>query len=877
MMSAFDLERAIAEWRKALRRIPALEDGQAAELEAALRDEVEELVGGGIDPETAFRRAVAAMGPPAVAAEEFSKATRPRRPARRPRRLPRIVPDLAWHYLRTAARVFRRNRAFSTLNVAGLILGMLTFLLIMTWVRHELSYDRFHENLDQLFMILSRDDKGVTWNTTTYALPPALKESYPEVEDFARVWPWQGSLVRYKGLRIEEDEITLTDPGFFRMFTFPFVKGNAETALADKNSLVLTESTARRYFGDEDPIGKVLHLDQLDADFKVTGVVRDVPSNSRIQFDMVTRVEWLGEERIARWSEFVAYAYVQLKPGVSAKTFNPKFEGIFQEHVGPNWPPKPYLQPFAESHLYWGGQPGIIVRVVIFSAVAALVLLLACVNFMNLSIVQSIQRGGEVGLRKAVGATRRQVAGQFLGETLLLSFLSMGLALGIAPALMPAFSRLAGTSLALFGSDPAGLIALLALAAAATGLLAGSYPAFLLSSFQPVETLRHRAATPPGGVRFRKALIVFQFAASVVILIGAIVVSRQLRLIKSFDLGLNKDQIVTLTNNLQIYGQMDAFKQDLLGRPGILGATFGGQRPIDVGQTIGVDWDGNPEPIPARIGYLMADYDFFEVFGMDIIRGRAFSPAFNDAEADTCIVNETAARMFGWEDPIGRTIVWSQPSMDPSRQSVRIVGVVKDFYDRSLRSGIRPFMMRVWKPWESFVFVKVDSARVPQALAGIQDSFRKFAPDYVFDYEFLDDYFARQYAVEKQQGRLFNAFGGLSLGIAALGLFGLAAYTAERRAKEIGVRKVLGASVSGLVTLLTKDYLALVGAAVLIAWPAGYYFMDRWLGGFVRRTPLNPWVFLAAAAVVLAVVAVAVGSRTLRSARANPVDSLRYE
>jgi putative ABC transport system permease protein len=876
-MAMFELEESIRKWRKRMEADPALEPGQIAEVESHLRDKVDDLVARGRTPEQAFDEAVRALGEAGLIGAQFFKAATPRRSGRPSWQAPRFVPALAWNYVMTAVRAFRRGRAFSTLNVAGLALGMLTFLLIMSWVRHQLSYDRFHGNLDRLFMILSRDDRGVTWNTTTYALPPALKEGYPEIEDFARVWPWQDSLVRYGDVRFEEDAITLTDPGFFRMFSFPFVKGDAETALADKSSLVLTESTARRYFGNEDPIGKVLHLDQLEADFKVTGVVRDVPANSSIRFDMVSRVEWLGEERLARWAEFVAYAYVRLKPGVSAKAFNPKIDGIFQERVGPNWPPKPFLQPFAESYLYWDGRPGVIVRVVIFSAVAALVLLLACVNFMNLSVVQSIQRGREVGLRKAVGATRGQIAGQFLGEALLLSFLSMGLALAAAPVVMPAFGRLAGTSLTLFGAGPTGLIGLLALAAAATGLLAGSYPAFLLSSFRPVETLRHRAAAPPGGARFRKTLIVFQFAASVTILIGAIVVSRQLRFIKSFDLGLDREQVVSLTNNLQIYGRMEAFKQELGGRPGILGVAYAGQRPLDVGQTIGVGWEGNPAPIPARIGYMMADYDFFEVFGMDIVRGRAFSPAFNDAEADTCVVNETAARMFGWEDPVGKNIYWSQDAIDPSRRNVRIVGVVKDFYDRSLRSGIRPFMMRVWRPWNSFLFIKVDSARVPQALAGIEESFRKFAPDYVFDYEFLDDYFERQYAVESQQGRLFNVFGGLSLAIAGLGLFGLAAYAAERRTKEIGIRKVLGASVPGLTTLLTRDYLALAGAAVLIAWPAGYFVMNRWLGGFVRRTPLSPWYFLAAAAAMLAVVTVAVGSRTLRAAKANPVDSLRYE
>jgi putative ABC transport system permease protein len=873
----FELEKSITAWRKQLEADPALEPGQIAEVESHLRDKVDDLTTGGMRPEQAFTEAVRALGEAGLIGSQFFKATTPRRSGRPSWEAPRFVPALAWNYFRTATRAFRRHRAFSLLNVAGLAMGMLTFLLIMTWVRHQLSYDRFHENLDQLFMILTRDDKGVTWNSTTYALPPALKEGYPQVEDFARIWPWQGSLVRYGDVRFEEDAITLTDPGFFRMFSFPFVRGNTETALPDKNSLVLTESTARRYFGDEDPMGKVLHLDELEQDFKVTGVVRDVPANSSIRFDMVSRVEWLGEERLARWAEFVAYAYVRLKPGVSAEAFNPKIEGIFQERVGPNWPPKPYLQPFSESHLHWGGQPGVIVRVVIFSAVAGLVLLLACVNFMNLNVVQSIQRAREVGMRKAVGATRGQIAWQFLGETLLLSFLSMALALAAAPAVLPAFSRLAGAGLTLFGSGPAGLVGLLALAAAATGFLAGSYPAFLLSSFRPVETLRNRAAAPPGGARFRKALIVFQFAASVVILIGAIVVSRQLRFIKSFDLGLDKGQVVSLDNNPQIHGRMDAFKQDLGERPGILGVTYAAQRPLDVGQTIGVNWEGNPEPIPARIGYAMADYDFFEVFGMDIVRGRAFSPAFNDAESDTCIVNETAARMFGWEDPIGRTIVWSQAAIGPSRRNVRIVGVVKDFYDRSLRSGIRPFMFRVWRPWDSYIFIKVDKGRVPQALAGIKEAFEKFAPEYVFRYEFLDDYFERQYAVETQQGRLFNTFGALSLFIAALGLFGLAAYTAERRTKEIGIRKVMGASVSGLVNLLTRDYLALVGAAVLVAWPAGYFFMSSWLRGFTQRTSLSAGYFLAAAAAMLLVVLAAIGTRTLRAARANPADSLRYE
>ncbi len=873
----FELEKALSHWRKRMQANPSLEPGSIAELENHLRDKIDDLIARGKESEQAFEEAVRTFGETSVIGAQFHRVYTPRRSGRPSWQASRFAPTLAWNYFRTAARTFRRSRAYSSLNIAGLVIGMLAFVLIMTWARHELSTDRFHEKKDQLFMILSRDGNGATWSTTTYALPPALKEGYPEVEDFARVWPWQSSLVNYGDIRFEEESITLTDPGFFRMFSFPFVRGSADTALPDKNSLVLTESAARRYFGVKEPIGKILHLAQFDEDFKVTGVVRDVPSNSSIRFDMVTRVEWLGEERLARWAEFVAYAYVQLKPGISAESFNPKIAGIFQERVGPNWPPKPFLQPFSKSYLYEDGRPGIIVQVILFSAIAVVILLLACVNFMNLSTVQSIRRAREVGMRKAVGASRSQIARQFLGEALLLSFLSMALALAAAPALLPAFNRLAGKNLILFGADPLGFIILLGLAAAASGLLAGSYPAFLLSSFQPVETLRNRIAVTPGGRFFRKALIVFQFAASVALLVGSITVGRQLRFIRDFDLGLDRDQIVTLENNPQLLPRVDAFKQGLRDRPGILNVTYGGQRPFAVGQTIGVDWDANPGPIPARIGYMIADFDFFETFGMEIVRGRAFSPRYPADATESCIINEAAAKMFGWEDPIGRPITWSQEAFEPSLRNVRIVGVVKDFYDRSLRSAIRPFMLRMWRPWNSYIFVKVDKNRVPEALAGLKAAFEKFSPDYGFRYEFADAAFGRQYAVEAQQGRLFNVFSILSIIIAALGLFGLASFTTEQRTKEIGVRKVVGASVSGLVTLLTKEYFILVGAAVLIAWPVGYYFTSKWLNGFARRASLSPVYFLAAAAALMVVVLAAVGLRTLRAARANPAESLRYE
>ncbi len=873
----FDLEKAIARWRKRMGSGPAMEPGYVAEIEAHLRDKIDALVEEGRIPGEAFDEAVRSLGESGLVGSEFIKVYSGRRSGRASWMPPRLIPALAWNSLRTTIRFFRRHKGFAALNIAGLALGMLCFLLIMTWVRNEMSYDRFHENLDRLFMILSKNPDGATWSTTTYALPPALKSDFPEVVDFARVWPWHHSLVRYGDLRFDENRITLTDPGFFRMFSFPFLRGHPETALADKNCLVLTEETARRYFGEDDPLGKILHLDSPGQDFTVTGVVKDVPANSTIQFDMVSRVEWLGDDRLARWGEFVAFAFVQLRPGVSVESFNGKIEGIFQQHLGPEYPPKPFLQPFAESYLFEGGRPGIIVRIIMFSMIAVLVLLMACVNFMNLSTAQASQRAREVGLRKAIGAGRAQIARQFLAEAMLVSVLSLGLAFALAPAVLPAFSRLARKNLDLSGPGAAGLVVIVGLATVATGLLSGSYPAFLLSSFKPVETLRNRVSVKPGGAAFRKVLVVFQFAASVGLILCSIVVARQLRHVRDYDLGFSRDNIVTLESNPQLLQRYGAFKQELEAHPGIVGVTCAAQRPLSVGQTIGVNWEGNPDPLPARIGYTMVEYDFFETFEMKIVRGRSFSREFVADETESCIVNEAAARMFGWDDPIGQTIIWSQGAIDPSIRKVRIVGVIENFFDRSLRSGVRPFMFRIYRPWFQYVFIKIDGGRMPEALERIRGAFARFAPDYPYRYEFMDAAFRRQYAVETQQGQLFNVFSLLAVIVAVLGLVGLAAFTAERRTKEIGVRKVLGASVPRLVAMMTKEYLVWVAAANLIAWPIGYYIMTRWLSSFSERIPLSPAFFLASSAIMLVVVLAAVGTRTLRAARADPVDSLRYE
>ena len=873
----FDLEKAIADWRKTLISNPSLEPGFIAEIESHLRDRIDGFIARGRTPEQAFGESIKVLGESGIIGSEFHKVYTSRRGSRPSWQAPRFVPGLAWNYFRTATRAIRRNKSFSTINIAGLGLGMLCFLLIMAWVRNELSFDHFHVNRKDLYMILSQAPEGRSWSTTTYALPPVLDAEYPEVTDFARVWPWHASLVKNGNIRFQEDAITLTDPGFFRMFTFPFVRGNPETALQERNSLVLTEDAARRYFGAENPVGKTLFLAEPGLDFQVTAVVKNVPQNSSLRFDMVTRVEWLGEDRLARWGEFVAYAYVRLRPGVAVEDFNKKISGIFQEHINQTYPVKPFLQPFSESYLYRDGRPGNIRRVVLFSSIAVLILLMACVNFLNLSTIQSAQRTREVGLRKSIGAGRGQIIRQFLGESLSTSFLAMALAVGAAPLLLPSFNRLAGTNLVLFGPNIGGLVLLLVLAALVVGLAAGSYPAFYLSSLKLVQLVRHRFTPAAGGGAFRKILIIIQFSTSVALILCAIIIARQLRFLRAFDLGFNRDQIVTVYCNPQLLSRFDSFKEQLRGHPGVLQVTRAAQRPLDVGQTIGVDWDGNPDPQPARIGYTMIDVDFFETFEMPIVRGRSLSAAFPQDETESCIVNEAAARMFGGGDPIGRMLYWSQGAIDPNLRNVRIVGVVKDFYDRSLREGIRPFMFRKYVPWLQFAFIKVDKNRISEVLPAVREAFEKFSPEYIFSYEFLDDAFNRQYRNETQQGRLFNVFSLLAIVIAALGLFGLAGFTAQKRTKEISIRKVLGASVSELVVLLAKEYLVWIAVANAAAWTVAFFFLRQWLNQFAERVELDPLVFPLASLSMLVVVLSVAGFQTVRAARANPADALRVD
>jgi ABC-type antimicrobial peptide transport system permease subunit len=781
------------------------------------------------------------------------------------------------NYLKIAFRNIKRHKGYYFINIAGLTIGIVCFILIGLWVKDELSFDRFHQKKDRIFRVLNRNHDGSADFNITYALGPALKAEYPEVEESCRVCLWFGSHVKYQDKIYAERNIYLSDPSFFKIFSFPFIRGNPETALSDKYSIVLTEQMAQKYFGDEDPIGKVLHLALMQGDFTVNGVIENIPMNSHLRFDLIGRIEFLGEDRLSRWEEWSGPNYVLLQPEVSPADFEAKISGLYKKNVSPDTTYVPELQPLTRVHLYELGRPGQVKKVTMFSVIAVFILLMACINFMNLATAQSSKRALEVGMRKVMGALRRQIIRQFLGEAVLIAFFALILALIVGEAVLPYFNQFTGKSLVLLSEASFPLVLTLLLATLGTGILAGSYPSLFLSAFQPIQTLKSQHSFRNKGGGIRKALIVVQFAISIGLIVCTLLVSSQLRYIQKRDLGLERDHVVGAYVYPVLNLRFEAFKNFLLTQPGIKNVTSAAQLPFSVGENIQIDWEGNPTDEMMSVDYTCVDYDFFKTFDMQILQGRPFSKEYQTDKKTACVINETVARRMGIANPIGTNIYMNHPAWPESFRPARVIGVVRDFHARSLHTAIRPFVFRMYKPWHQYAFIKIDGLHTQEALARIEEAYKTYSPDIPFDYLFLDEAFNQQYTSERQLGELFNGFSLLSVVIACLGLFGLASYTTEQKTKEIGIRKVLGASIPGIVALTTREFLKWILVANLLAWPIAYFVMSKWLQDFAYRIDISVWTFLLAAALALIIALLTLSWQTIRAARANPVESLKYE
>jgi len=782
------------------------------------------------------------------------------------------------NYLKVAFRTIRRRKAYSLINIAGLAVGMACCILILLWVQNEMSYDAFHEKADDLFCVCKTELYGerLTFSLQSPpALGPALKADYPEIVNTARL-AFRGNLpVRY-GEKCFTATIKAADPALLDMFSFPLVKGNPHTALIGPHSLVITERVAEKYFKDEEPLGKTLILDNQYA-FTVTGVAKNVPANSSVQFDLLAPLEIFRDMQanyLDTWYNCSFYTYAQLQPGADYHEVSGKIAGRVKASREESTI-EPFLFPLTDMHLHSiDGHGGQIILVYVFSAIALLILLVACINFMNLATACAGARAKEVGMRKVIGARRSEIARQFLGESLLLSGLSMGLAIILVELFLPLFCTLTGQPIRLgYWGNPAVLLGLPAIALL-TGLVAGSYPALFLSSIKPARILKGILRVGSTRSWLRRGLVVAQFTFSIILIIGTSVVYSQHGFMQNKDLGLDREHLLYIPLAGDLREHHESVKQELLHNPNIQHVTLSSGVPTGVYfNGTGFDWDGRSPNVDPLVTYLMVDCDFAATFGVQMAEGEFYSPGARDDGSQLIVINETFARIMGEASPIGRRL--SIDDLD-----FTIIGVVRDFHYMPVSSPIGPLIVTMYPEWlkyYNYMFARISAEDVPGTIAYIDEVHKKFNPDVPLDYHFLDQDYEHLYYRELRAGKIIAAFSIIAIFISCLGLFGLASFMAENRSKEIGIRKVLGASVSGVVALLSREFAMLTLVATALAWPVAYYAMNGWLQSFAYRTDLHAGFFIGSAALTLVIVLFSVGYQAIHAALTDPVKAIKYE
>jgi putative ABC transport system permease protein len=803
-------------------------------------------------------------------------------------------------YFRIAIRNIRKEAGHSILNVVGLAIGLTVFILAGLYVRHELSYDRCHTNASRIFRVIKQDPGNVYMGTDLFAVTPgplaaALVKEYPEVEAATRFYRSRNVLLSQDGRGRLETDLVWADPQTFEIFSFPFVAGDPRTALRDPASVVLSERAAKRYFGGEDPIGKVLTYRpprrDLAVDFKVTGVFRDLPANSHFPMEVVFPFEAqaaLLKTDLGQWGNNNYHTYFLLRPGADPAALEAKLPALIDRYAGDDvWvhegrKTRYLLQPLASIHLrshvnFEIAPTGDIRSVRISLTIAFLVLLVAGVNYTNLATARAARRAREVGIRKVAGARISQLAGQFLGESVILSLLSLTAAAGLVAALLPALNAFVDRRIVF---DPLGDPALgvgMILLAAVVGLASGAYPALVLSRFRPADVLKRDFAIRGKGGALHSALVVFQFTVSVVLIVCGLGVRGQLRFIRGKDMGYNRDQVVVLpVRDFRLGPRMEAVEAELKRHPGVVRVAASSSLPNQVQSQTSAGWPGKPEDLDLPIYFLEAGYDFVDLFELKIAAGRDFSRELDRVGEGrgAFLVNESAVRAMGIASPLGLDFGrWGN-----DEPAGKIVGVLKDFHTHSLHLPIAPLYIFL-DPGRTanHISIRIRGDDIPATLDAIRKTMARFSPEYPFEYAFFDEIFDRAYRAERNAGRLFGAFALVAVLIACLGLFGLASHAAARRVREIGVRKIVGATTVDIVLLLSKGFLLWILIANALAWPIGYLAMRSWLRGFAYRAGLSPWLFVLALAASVGAAALTVWVRAARAATADPVEALRYE
>jgi putative ABC transport system permease protein len=805
------------------------------------------------------------------------------------------------NYIKIALRNLWKSKGFSAINIIGLAIGLATCLLIMLFVLDELNYDRYNKKADRIYRVDGEIKFGGNHFILAVApdpMGPTLKKDYPQVEQYVRFRSRGGLLLKKGNENVQEEKVIYADSTLFDVFTLPLLDGDPQTALLSPNSLVITETTARKYFNTTQAVGRTMLVNNRD-NYKITGVIKDIPAQSHFNFDFFVSMSTLEESRRTNWLSNNFNTYILLKEGADPKKLEAQFDALVEKYVGPavmqfmsinmndfkksgNYE-KHHLTPLTSIHLYSDkeaelGPNSSIQYVYIFSAIAFFILLIACVNFMNLSTARSANRAREIGVRKVLGSLKANLVKQFLTESILISCIALMLALVLTFIMLPTFNHLAAKDIQLNLLSNPWLLPVLLMMVLITGLLAGSYPAFYLSSFKPIQVIKGKLAAGFKTSWLRCGLVVFQFAISIILIIATIVIYKQLNFIQSHKTGFNRDQVLVLHNTAPLGSKAKTFREEVVKISGVENATMTGYLPTN-------GWrNDNPVFADPTLDQKKAvsmqtwdvDEQYIPTLGMELVTGRNFSKEFL-TDSSGIIINEAAAKMYGFKDPIGKTLYYIRDIDNPRNVStLHIVGIVKDFNFSSFRQQVTPLAL-MYGENAGNTALRLSSTNMPHLVTQIENLYNKMAPGEPFNYTFMDEDFNSLYRTEQRMGVIAISFSALAILIACLGLFGLAAYAAEQRTKEIGIRKVLGATVSNITALLSKDFLKLVIVAAVIAFPLAWWVMHSWLQDFAYRTNISWWVFIMAGVAAALIAIVTVSFQTIKAAIMNPVKSLRNE
>ena len=797
------------------------------------------------------------------------------------------------NYIKIALRNLIRQKGYSIINIFGLAVGMACCILIMLWTLNELSFDKHHLNSDRIYRLCVDANFGAQFITAISPAPAAaaITKDYPEVVDAARLSRPGRAAIKYGDQLFQEEGVAFADNSVFNVFTIPFVKGNPENALKKVYSIVITEEMAEKYFPTEEPLGKTFILNSQD-EYTITGVVRSLPRNSHFTFNMLRSMETLHSKTprdMEMWFNIQYYTYILLERNSDLIAFKQKLPEFVDRYMGPNLEAaggtlKYFLQPLSSIHLHshLSGEieeNGDILYIYIFTAIAAFILLIACVNFINLATARSASRAREVGMRKTFGAERTRLIGQFLGESIVYSFLALAISLILIELYLPVFNHLAQRELVVNFLNPPWMLAAFIGLALMVGIIAGIYPAVFLSSFQPMKVLRGNLALGARNSRFRSILVVVQFTISIALIIITFTIYNQLQFIKNKKLGFNSEQVLVIPRiNQTVRQSLPSVKKELASVPGVINVAASSLVPGG-GYRLGITFpEGFEQNQPQTVNVLEVDADFIPTMEIELVEGRNFSEDISADPANSVIINQTAARQFCWDDPIGKTITYGAKTDSGMVTLTRtVIGVVKDFHQRSMHTKIDPLVIgnipvEFWS-----ISLRLSPGDIPATIEALKEKWTFIDPNRPFDYYFMDEAFAKKYRAEERLGTLIMYFSVLAIFIGCLGLFGMSSYTAEQRTKEIGIRKVLGATVPNIVSLLSREFVILVVIACVTAAPIAYYSMNKWLQNFAYRTGISLWIFFLAGIAALTIALITVGLQAVKAASTNPVKSLRYE